>query len=377
MPGESGSNEHADLGTAAHLLLEHSLVFSSHPLEFVGQRLDRKSPLVVTEEMAMAVAVAYEYVQEYLEDHGDSVRLHVERRVEIGPAFDVPASMCAGTSDVQIEHLDGSLLMTLDYKHGSGVRVDAKDNSQLMLYAAGGRMERGSKFRNYLSVIVQPRAARRRPIDEWEYMDGALNKWLDNTVRPSAHAALLPNAPRSAGPHCRWCRAAPVCSTYRYKARAIATSEFDPVEGNVVLKDPDSLTPADMAEILKEASVLESWIKTVRANALKYLQDGGQIPDYQLGWSKRRREWDDTAALEEYCGRRGLTPDDYMPRALLSPAGLTKLLRARKMYPRKGRGETMEPPNPLDAFVKFSIPRPAIVLIEEGGDDFTALDDDE
>jgi len=374
--GPDTSNEYSILGTAAHALLEISLRLGSHPLDFVGATLIPAHP-EVTEEMAEAVNVACEYIEDYLDAHGhDKVELHIERRVAIGPMIDVAPEFCNGTSDVQLVHKDKSRLVTIDYKHGSGLKVGAQDNPQLMLYSAGGRLaEGGDKFKQYCNVIIQPRAGKRISVDEWTYNDSKLTRWLRETVAPSARAALLPNAPRNAGTHCRWCRAAPVCRTYRQKAIAIATTEFSPLdeEGEPV-NDPRDIPLSEYPRILHEAEVLQNWINQVKGHALHVLESGGKIEGWRLGWSKRRREWDNTEAAIEWVESQGVELDDYMPRELLSPAGMTKLLKHLKKYPRKARGSKEEPANPLDAFIRYSIPKPALKPADS--DEFDELDDE-
>lgn len=369
---DRGDNEFSLLGTAAHALLEMSLRLGVEPSKLMDATIEPGHPKV-DEDMVDAVNVAYDFVEEYLDHHGhDNVTLHIERRVAIGPAINVPPEACNGTADIQLVHHDGSALTTVDYKHGSGVKVFAERNPQLLLYSAGGRHEEGRPFKKYRQIIIQPRAGKRSSVDEWEIRDGALSKWLREEVAPSARAALLPNPPRNAGTHCRWCKAAPVCRTYRNKVVAVAGTEFDSVEP----LDPETIPLSEYPRILAEAKVLENWIRAVRGHALRVLEQGGTIPGFKLGWGRRVREWDNLDGLTDWLKKHNVKQDDYMPRTLLSPNEMTKLIRHHKLMPKKARGSDEKPVNPIDAFVKYSIPKPAIQPVEGGGE-FDEVGDDE
>lgn len=378
--GYDDSNPASRLGTMAHDLLENSLMLGASPQEWIGQTFYENVP-PVDFGMCSAVQTAIDYVDEYLDRHGrNNVRLHIEQRIPIGHTFlrnmdpDQADYFCSGTGDIVLEHLDGSQLTSVDYKHGSGVAVAAKENSQCMLYAAGTpKLVGRAKFKRYNCVIIQPRARKKRPIDEWSITHGRLVHWLENTVRPSAELALQPDAPRSAGEWCRFCKAAGTCRTYRARARAVAAAEFDPIEE----PDPDSMTADDYAEVLEEATILENWLHAVRAQAMRFLQQGESIPGYVLGHSTRRREWDDEAGVREWAKRKGLHPDDYTPRILLSPAKMIALAKQRGLIERAKRGDTSPPINPIDAFIRYSIPKPKVARADESAsDDFDDLDEE-
>ena len=372
--GEDDSNPASRLGTVAHALLEEALIWGYPPELFIGCYLLPEPHPPVDEAMCNAVQVAIDYVEEYRETYGrNNIKIRIEYKLEkIGSTFLDPddADACSGTTDILLMHNDMSMCNVADYKHGSGVMVEARENPQLMLYAAGAFAEFG-KFKKYRGTVIQPRVAKRRPIDEWEFTHATLLKFINNTVRPAAVAALLPNAPRNAGEHCRWCRAAPSCKTYRAKARAIAGSEFDPIETDADLLDPDSFGPEDYARLLLELPILKAWIKTVEARALRMAQAGTKIEGFKLGWGKRTRQWDSEAAVVAWCKRKKLNPEDYSPRGLLSPSELTKLIKKKKIVETK-RGEEFV--NPLDAFIKYSIPAPKVVPV--GGSEFDEIDDE-
>ena len=374
-PSLDESNPQSRLGVSAHALLEACLLIGCDPRDLIGAYLAGKDHPPVDESMCDSVSVALDYIQEYVDTYGEeNLIILPESRLPIGPQIGITgdnetdAELCSGTTDIVVAHRDMSMCMVVDYKNGAGV-VNAKENSQTMLYAAGARQTFG-KFKKYRSVIIQPRAGKKRPVDEWEYSDATLVKFLRDKVRPSARAAVLPNAPRNAGDHCQWCKAGPRCRTRKDKVWAIAQVEFSTIEE----PDPARLSEEEFAVVLDNIPFIKNYIDSVYAYALRMVQNNPRaLPGWELGWTKRTREWDDIDAVIEFCKSRNLPIDAYSPRQLLSPAQLLKVLNSRKPRKRRRKGEQPEA-NPLDAFVKYSIPSPKLVRSGDPADDFDPLD---
>lgn len=221
------SNKFAAEGTAAHTLCEMCLRLDQDPEKFIGMEIE--PGFKVTEEMAHAVGHAIDYVRQEMAAN-PSLRLHIENRVKPGPLIGLHNGECEGTADIILE--DGRLCIVIDYKHGAGVYVEVRDNTQLKLYAAGARERNGKPFFKYRTVIIQPRnySNNGRAVRDFHLTETDLVHWLQKTVRPSAHAALAPDAPRRAGDHCRWCPANGGCRVYARHAAAAAASEFGPVD---------------------------------------------------------------------------------------------------------------------------------------------------
>lgn len=226
------SSKFAAEGTAAHSLLEICLILDQDPTRFLG--LEIEPGFIVTEEMAAAVGVATDWVRETMQAM-PSLRLHTERRVRPGPLIGLNNGECEGTADIILE--DGRLCIVADFKYGAGVYVEVKDNTQLMLYAAGAREYNGAAFFKYRTVVIQPRnySNNGRLVRESNFTETDLVSWLMQSVKPAAHSALTPNAPRHAGAHCRWCPASGQCRVFARHAASMAATEFgsldlDPTE---------------------------------------------------------------------------------------------------------------------------------------------------
>lgn len=349
-------NEWSRLGTAAHSLLEACLMIGVQPEKFEGHVFEESHP-PVDKNMCEAVEVALDYIKSYIEEAGEeNVTLMSEQRVHIGPQIGLPEELCNGTSDILFAHHDFEMLTVADYKHGSGVKVSAKNNTQMMLYAAGARNDLGKKFKQYRVVVIQPRANKRSPIDEWVFTNAELNKFLREQVEPAAKAALLPNAPRSAGLHCKFCRAAGTCRTYRERVMVAASLDFADSP-----PDPDALSGKEMMEILENAEMIENWVHAVKSHALHLVQkDQRAIPGWRMGWTRRAKEYDDEQGVIDYAKEHNIPMSEYMPRKLLTPAKMASLFKKYKLVPRARRGEQPHP-NPVEAFVRYSVPKPKLI----------------
>ena len=357
--GEKGddSNAASREGTSAHSLLETCMVLGADPEAFRGMVLDPGYPKV-DQGMIDGVQVALDWVAEYVSDYGARNLVVIpERRVMIGPMIGLPEEDCNGTSDIIIIHKDMSWITVADYKHGKKA-VQAKDNPQMMLYTAGGMYEanghavpKKAPFKSIRNVVIQPRAAKRHPVEHDEYKPGKLTTFM-RKAEHAAQLALSPDAPRTAGEHCVFCRARDNCQTYRRRARAIAADEFGEVP------DPETIPDEQVEAVLAEADILQTYINGIRARALRMLQSGAQFRDYKLGWGRRTRQFENTDDVAEWCAEHGIPRDVYSPREIITPAKLEAHLRAVGVIKRRKPGEEFV--SPIEHLVTYSLPKPAI-----------------
>lgn len=145
-PIQDTTSAHAEEGTRAH--------------ELAAAILERKPFLEDSDlEMFNHVMTYVGYVRAEAEGH----TLLIEQRVDYSDVIGVPDSF--GTADCII--LAGDTIKIIDLKYGMGVKVDAEENEQLMLYALGALEVFGpvGDFKKAKLVIVQPRL---NTISEWE-----------------------------------------------------------------------------------------------------------------------------------------------------------------------------------------------------------------
>lgn len=216
------SNEYALRGTSAHALLEICLRLEVAPARFLGLVLDA-GLYPVDEDMVDGIQYVLDYVAEYMAANPGTVLL-IERTVYPSTALDIDKDLLFGTPDVQLCNFPHELV-TVDYKHGVGVKVAVQDNAQIKLYHLGRAAERG-RYRRYRSVVVQPRVPKRKPIQEATLTHAKLTAWAKDTVRPTIHIGLAGDAPLKAGDHCFFCASKQGCPARHEEKQARAAAEF-------------------------------------------------------------------------------------------------------------------------------------------------------
>jgi len=117
--------------------------------------------------------------------------------------------------------------------------------------------------------------------------------------------------------------------------------------------DPRNLTPDELAWVLEQLPIVESWIKAVYATTLERLKKGQKVPGYKLVWGRSTRMWQDEAKAAKVLARitkQGL--DVIMPRSMIGIPDAEKLLR------KKILGRILRPAEQkmFDALIRRSTP---------------------
>lgn len=209
-----------------------------------------------------------------------------------------------------------STAVVLDWKFGDGVVVDAVDNPQLMFYAAAAMRSEATQwaFKNVEEVeliIVQPPAIRR-----WTTTVGRIKQFEQELVA-AVKTAQREDAPLAQGDHCRWCAAKPICPQM---TGAVERA----LKQTLVNLDVDTL-----GQYLKNADLLEDWIKDLRALAFQCLEGGVAVPGYKIVNKQARRKWTDEAAAKQALLSLGLKESVVVETSVMSPAQAEKALKKR------------------------------------------------
>jgi hypothetical protein len=91
-------------------------------------------------------------------------------------------------------------------------------------------------------------------------------------------------------------------------------------------EQPKNLTVDQLSKILKAIPELKAWIASVEEYALNAVQSGTEVPGFELGTTRSSRVWTDETKVIEVLEDKGIDPDKYLPRSLLSVAQMEKLL---------------------------------------------------
>jgi len=210
----------------------------------------------------------------------------------------------------------GDRAIVLDWKFGDGVVVTAEENEQLMFYAAAAMRtpETAWVFDGAAEIeliIVQPPVMRR-----WVTTRERIAQFERELVR-AVKTAQTPDAPLAQGDHCRWCAAKPICPQM--------TGAVDrALKQQIVNLDVDTL-----GQYLKNADLLEEWIKDLRALAFGLLEKNVAVPGYKLVQKQARRKWTDEQEARRVLMEMGLKESVVVETSTMSPAQAEKALKKR------------------------------------------------
>lgn len=337
MPKDEGSI-YATEGTAAHELAEMSLISQRPPESYIDVEVEG---WLVDEEMAEHVSTYVDYCNTY------SGEKHYELRVD----YSEWAQGGFGTADCVAVH-DG-VLNIIDLKYGTGVKVSAQKNSQLMLYGLGALKIYADQVDVVTMTIVQPRLDH---IDSYSIRAKDLFKWAEEKVRPAAIATMSPNPDfNPSATACRWCRAKPVCRALAKHNYNLTLSNFDNLEEPLLVQVPHTLTPDEISKLVPKMDALIGWARGVQQHAQRILFDGGILDGYKLVQGRSQRKWINEKDAETHLIK--LLGDDAHSNKLISPAQAEKLLgkaRAAEVT------ELCFKPEGKPSLAPDSDPRPAI-----------------
>lgn len=300
------SSKYADEGTRAHAMAASVL----EGIEDIGPR----------DDISMA-----EYIADYaklVREYAEGGTLLVEQRVEFSKWIDVPDSF--GTADAVIIHPDR--LTIIDLKYGMGVKVDALENEQLMLYALGclHEFDWAGTFTHVVMVIHMPRL---NYVGEYVATVEELTAFAER-AKIAAALALTPNAPYEPGEkQCRFCKAKATCPALREEVLttlgAATASDFD----DVTATTPDASD--GLAKAMSKVELIEGWCKAIRSEVERRLTANEDVPGYKLVEGRLgARKWRDAEAVEETFKAWRMRKDEMYDFSLISPTKAQKLLES-------------------------------------------------
>jgi len=215
MPGKAPQTEYAAEGTAAHELSKWVRETGKPALNWKG------TTLVVGDYSFKVGKPIIDSVQTFVDGEalipGASLIEDMVGYEELVPG---------GFGTLDGGKLEDDLCTITDFKHGTGVKVFAKLNSQLMLYALGTYFKYKwiYDFNRFILRICQPRL---RSFETFEISLGHLLQWGFDVARPAARLAMTPGAPIVAGPWCKFCKIKNMCSVRADYKRAMRNKELN------------------------------------------------------------------------------------------------------------------------------------------------------
>jgi hypothetical protein len=302
---DKGSNYAAE-GTDAHALCEFRL------RQALGmEATDPTENLIWFNEEMNDCATGYAaYVLEQVETAKqtctDPVVL-IEQRVD----FSRWVESGFGTADCIII-ADGTLQI-IDYKHGLGVLVSAKENPQMQCYALGA-LELFDGIYDINSVRMTIYQPRRDNVSTYKISKDKLYRWADEVLKPAADLAFAGDGNFLCGEWCGFCKAKHEC-----RARADANMELARYD----FKLPPLLTDEEVEEILVRADDLVSWAADIKEYALQQAISGKKWNGWKLVEGRSNRRYTNETAVAGVVTDAGFDPYEHK---VLGVTAMQKLL---------------------------------------------------
>lgn len=331
-PDKAGN--YAREGTVAHELAAGHLSLGWDLASYVGEHWHgeeadgEKWQVLMTQSMVDHVHDYAKLVREY----AATGTLLVEQRVPIHRWTGEAGA--GGTSDAII--VRGNELVVIDLKFGMGVKVDADNNPQLMLYALGAYEEFGvlGDFDVVTMVIHQPRL---NHVSEWSIPLAQLLQFADEVVYAAKQVDLaltLDGVGMMLNPgekQCKFCRAKAGCPALRDEVTEIVGGSVATAEdfADFMPETVDSQTGDNYLSIaMSKVGLVEMWCKDVRAEVERRLLAGKPVDGFKLVEGKRgNRKWDDPKAVENLLKSFRIRQDEMYDLSLISPTTAEKLFK--------------------------------------------------
>ena len=341
-------------GTAAHALAEHKLK------KALGMPTVRPISGYDSGEMEECtddyVSFVMELVARAKAEHGGDPVVLVEQRLDFSEW--VPEGF--GTGDCVVVS-DGTLSV-VDLKYGTGVVVEAEENSQMKLYALGALrlFEALYDIREVSMTIFQPR---RRNVSTWKEPVSDLLRWADGELKEKAALAYKGEGACKPGSWCVFCRASPRCRARADENLRLAEMEF---------RKPPLLTDSEVEKVLSRIPTLTKWAGDVAGYALdEALANGKRWKGFKVVEGRSVRRYRDEKAVADAAGKAGFT--DVWRRSLIPITEMQRLM-GRSRFEEVLGGLVFKPPG-KPTLVPVTDKRPEMEPAE-AGNEFNEIKED-
>lgn len=306
----------------------------------------------------MLETVANYYAKFVFEDYLEALNQDPEAALLIEQKLTLTEYIPEGFGSSDAVLIWGTTLQVYDLKYGKGVKVSAKNNPQMKCYALGAWCGPGEMYdlEEVKMTIIQPRL-------QWVSTDGLtvseLLRWAKEELRPAAVVAYQGGGEFVPGDHCRFCNVAARC-----KALAAKASQLNANRGDTAL-----MTNEEVAEALRNATQLKSWLAGLEAYALEKALEGQTFPGFKIVEGRSLRQISDQPAAMEVLRTAGFEEESYCkPKELKTISDLEKLLKKKGF--QELLGDYVIKPQGKPALVPDDDPRPAMNSASSAIEDF-------
>lgn len=364
------SSVYADWGTAVHHISAEHLLNDVDLDDFLNVGVDVGDALLVIDQDMIDCAKSY---VQTVRDLQGGCEILVEYSVPIDHLTD--EENARGTADCIVLDIKARCLTVIDLKTGMGVKVEAKDNDQLMMYASGALREVEylslGEFDTVELVIVQPRlfhlSVYTITVEELREFENRIR----NASRVVYEVMALGVTTESFNPgesQCRFCKARANCAAAANQALTIVADDFVNLDQEVlpqlasIVERVALCDTSHLARCYEAIPMIKDWMKAVEARMRQELTDGNEVPGFKLVEGKRgNREWIDEAQAQSLLASAGLSPEQYIEQNTISPTKAEKLLKGNPIWKEISQ-TAISQPSGSPAVAPNSDKRPALAL---------------
>jgi hypothetical protein len=330
-PKGDENNELAAEGSLAHSLAEHCLVEGIKPrigMSFVNDGVEVKP----TDEMVRYVE---QYYNEVLEDSGHFDFFKVEETLDLSEAFGVDGQF--GTADVVAYNSVLGILNIHDLKFGRHVKVDAEENSQLLVYACGAvKLLQKLDYDPPTEINLYIHQVRLGAFSKWTCSYEYLQEFMAHLEIEAMHAAECFNMtdmpPMEAfipsEEACAYCKGTTLCPKLENHLGSVIEAEFDDLTSvqTAVSKVP-SLSNDRLAQMLPCLKTLVKLTEEIEALALQRMLAGEKIGGYKLVKGKQgNRKWKSEEEAEKRLKTMKMRDDEIYDKVIKSPTKICEFV---------------------------------------------------
>lgn len=332
--GVNTSSVYADEGTAAHELAQRTLLGSK------DTNLEADTIMVETMNPRPDADMCL-YVQEYVDfvlEEATKGRTFIEQAVNISSITEEPDA--EGTIDALV--IGDDFLHVIDFKYGQGNRVDAEENTQLALYAAGALLREDVPVDAIKSVKLSIFQPRMRNYQSWETTPQRLNAFVES-VRKQAqrcwkaveyfdkYKELHEKYFKPGASQCKWCAAKANCPALMQTTFETVSNDFVDVTQPLApqLADIQNLKYIDDAELGAVGvliPLIEGWCKEVMQRINQLALSGRHVDHFKVVYGRKGdRRWAAVEEAEEQLKKMRIKEKDMYTRKLITPPQAEKL----------------------------------------------------
>lgn len=225
-----------------------------------------------------------------------------------------------GTSDAII--IADDEMEVIDFKYGKGIKVSAKENPQMMIYALGAYAAYSDEYniKKVRMTIVQPRLDN---LSEYDISVKDLKKWCKKTLQPRARAAFDGKGEYFPGDWCRFCKAKGRC-------RALAKKSIETASR---FENTDLISDDEIAhDVLPSIPIIRTWLDAVESFALQRALQGATLDGWKVVAGRSIRKITNPDAVMATLDEQGFRADDYLKPSELRSLGDLERLVGKKRF---------------------------------------------